>query len=74
MRCFADSDAFGAVKHLTALVGALNFAFGLFTLDIADRVFWLGTRSVAFWRFANWVANGRAVRIITFPRTLRMAS
>ena len=67
MGLFADSDALGAVKHFTSLIGAFNFTFGFFTFDVANGIFGFSAGSVAFWGFANWVANSGTVWIITFP-------
>jgi len=67
MRLFANSYTFRAIKHFTAFIRAFNFAFRFFAFDIANSVFWFGARSMAFGRFANWIANCRAMRIIAFP-------
>ena len=67
MGLFADSDTFRTVKHFTSFIGAFNFAFGFFTFDVANGIFGFSAGSVAFWGFANWVANSGTVWIITFP-------
>jgi len=67
VRLFADCYALGAVEHFTAFVGAFDFAFGFFAFYVADCVFRLGTGSVAFWGFADGIANCRAMGIIAFP-------
>ena len=73
VRLFADSDAFRAVEHFASFIGAFNFTFGFLTFDIADGVLGFSTRSVTFRRFADRVANCRAVRIIALPGALRVA-
>ena len=67
MGLFADCNALGAVKHFTSFIGTFNFTFGFFAFDVADCVFGFGAGSMTFRRFANWVANSWAVRIVTFP-------
>jgi len=67
MRLFADSNALRAIKHFTSFIRALNFAFRFFTFDVANSVFRLGARSMAFRRFADWIANSRAMGIVAFP-------
>jgi hypothetical protein len=73
MRGFANSNAFRAIKHFTSFIWAFNFTFRFFTFYIANSVFGFSTRCMTFRRFTNRVTDGRAMRIITFPRTLRMA-
>jgi hypothetical protein len=73
VRLFANCNALGAVEHFAAFVGALDFTFGLFAFDIADCVFGFGAGSMAFGGFADWVANGWAVRVIALPGALGMA-
>ena len=67
MGLFADSDALGAVEHFTSLIRAFNFTFGFFAFDVANSVFGFSTGSVALRGFANWVANGGAMWVVTFP-------
>jgi len=67
MGLFADSDTFGAVEHFATFIGAFNFTFGFFAFDIANGVFGFSARGVTFRGFANWVANSRAMWVITFP-------
>ena len=74
VRLFADGDALGAVEHLAAFIRAFNFTFRFLAFDIANGVLGLSARSVALRRLAHWVANSRAVRIVTLPRALRVTS
>ena len=67
MGLFADSDTFGTVEHFTSFIGAFNFTFGFFAFDVANSVFGFSTGSVALRGFANWVANGGAMWVVTFP-------
>ena len=67
MGLFAYSNTFGAVKHFTSFIGTFNFTFGFFAFDVADCVFGFSAGSVAFWGFANWVANSGAMWVVTFP-------
>jgi hypothetical protein len=64
---FADSNTFRAVKHFASFIRALDLTFRFFTFYIANCVFRFSTASVAFWRFTDWVANSRTMRIVTFP-------
>ena len=64
---FADGHTFRTVEHFTTFIRAFNFTFGFLTFYITNCVFGFSTGSVTFGRFANGVANGRAVRIIAFP-------
>ena len=73
MGLLANSDTLRAVEHFATFIWAFNFAFGFLTLYIADSVFRFSATGVAFRRLTDWVANCRAVRIITFPRALGMA-
>jgi len=73
MGLLANSDTLRAVEHFATFIWAFNFAFRFLTLYIADSVFRFSATCVAFRRLADWVANSRAVRIITFPRALGMA-
>lgn len=73
VRLFADRHTFGAVKSGATFVGTFNFALRLLTFDVTNRVFGFGARSVATRRFTNWVANCGTVRVVAFPRTLRVA-
>jgi hypothetical protein len=67
MGLFADCNTFWAVEHFTSLIRAFNFTFGFFAFDVANGVFGFGTGSVALGGFANWVANGGAMWVVTFP-------
>ena len=67
MGLFAYSNTFWAVKHFTSLIRAFNFTFGFFAFDVTDCVFGFGARSMALRGFANWVANGGAMWVVTFP-------
>ena len=67
MGWFADGNTFRTVEHFTSFIWAFNFTFRFFTFYIANCVFGFSTTGVTFRRFADWVANGRTVRIITFP-------
>jgi hypothetical protein len=69
----ADSYAFGTVEQFATFVRALDFALGFLALDIANSVLWFSAGSMAFRRLADWIANSWAMRIITFPRALRVA-
>ncbi len=73
MRLFANCDTLRAVEHFASFVWAFYFALRLFAFDIANGVLGFSTRSVAFGGFANRVADGRTVRVITFPGALRVA-
>ena len=74
VRLLANSDAFRAVEHFAAFVGAFNLAFWLFALHVANGVPRFCARGVATRRFTYRVAYGRAVRIVALPRTLWVAS
>jgi len=67
MGLFANCDTFGAVEHFATFIWAFDFTFGFFAFNVADGVFGFGARSMAFWWFANWVANSGAMRIIALP-------
>jgi len=73
MRSFANSDAFRTIEHFTSFIRAFDFTFWLFTLDIANGIFWFSARSVALGRLANWIAYSWAVRVVALPRALWMA-
>jgi len=73
MRLFANCHTLGAVEHFTAFIGALNFTFRFFTLHIANCVLGFSATGVAFRGLAYGIANGRAMRVITFPGALGMA-
>ena len=72
MGLFADSDTLGAVKHFATFVRALNFTLRFFTFYVANSVFRFRAGSVTFRGFAYRIANSRAMRVVTFPRALRM--
>jgi hypothetical protein len=67
MRLFADCYAFGAVEHFATFIRAFNFTVWFFAFNVANSVLWFSAGSVAFRRFANWVANSGTMRIVTFP-------
>jgi len=67
VRSFAYGNTFRTVEHFTSFIRAFDFAFGLFALYITDSVLGLCTRGMALRRLANWVADGWAMGIITFP-------
>ena len=67
MRLFADCYTFWAVEHLATFIWAFNFAFWFFAFYITDGVSWFSAGSMAFRRFAYWVADSWAVRIVAFP-------
>ena len=48
-------------------------ALRLLALDITHSVSWLLACSMAFWGFADWIANSWAFGIIAFPATLWVA-
>ena len=72
VRLFADGDALRAVEHFATFIRALNFTFGLLALDVANGILGLSAGGVAFGGLADGVADGRAVRVVTFPGTLGM--
>ena len=67
MGLFADSNALGAVEHFTSLIRAFNFTFGFFAFNVADCVFGFSATGVALRGFTDWVANGGAMWVVTFP-------
>jgi hypothetical protein len=73
VRLFAYSDALRAVEHFAAFIRAFNLTLGFLTFDVANGIFRLSATGVTLGRLTDGVANGRAVRVVTFPRTLRMA-
>ena len=73
VRLLANSNAFRAVEHFATFIRALNLTLWFFTLDITDGILGFSATGVTFRGFANRVANGGTVRIVTFPGTLRMA-
>jgi len=73
MRLFANSYALRAIKHFASFIRAFDFTFWFFAFDVANCVFRLGTGSMALRRFADWIANSRAMRIVAFPGALRVA-
>jgi hypothetical protein len=73
VRLFANSDTLWAVEHFTTFIRAFNFTFGFFTFYITDGVLRFGTGGVTLGGFANWVTYCWAVRIVAFPRALRVA-
>ncbi len=73
MGLLADGDALGAVEHFAAFVWAFNFAFWFLTLHVANCVFRFSAGSMTLGGLAHRVADGRAVRVVTFPGALRVA-
>jgi hypothetical protein len=67
MRLFANSYALRAIKHFASFIRAFDFTFWFFAFDVANCVFRLGAGSMALRRFADWIANSRAMGIIAFP-------
>ena len=67
MRSFANCYTFWAIEHFASFIWAFNFTLRFLAFNIANCVFGFGTASVAFWRFAYWVADSGAVWVITFP-------
>jgi len=51
----------------------IYFAFRFFAFNIANSVFRFSTWSMAFGRFADWIANCWTMRIVAFPWALGMA-
>ncbi|MCP4648866.1 MAG: hypothetical protein GY853_02125 [PVC group bacterium] len=73
VRSLANSNALGAVKHFASFIRAFNFTIRLLAFDIANSVFGFSATSMALRRLTDRIANGGAVRIITFPGALGMA-
>lgn len=73
MGLFADSNALRAVEQLAAFVRALNLTLRLLAFDVANSVFGFSTGSMALGRLTYRVADGRAVRVVALPGTLRVA-
>jgi len=67
MGLFADSNTFWAIEHFATFIWAFDFAFRFLAFNVTDSVLWLGTGSMAFWGFANWIADCGAMRVIALP-------
>ena len=63
----AYSDTFRAVEHFATFIRTLNFTFRFFTLHIANGILGFSATGVALRRLTYRIADGRAMRVITFP-------
>ena len=67
VRLLADCHTFWAIEHFASFIWAFNFALGFFTFYVADGVLRLRAGGVTLGGFTYRIANGGAVRVITFP-------